>query len=42
MAEPADGRTWYQVRGLTPSATAPEIRAAYLRLARNLHPDRHA
>src|SRR4051812_29143501 len=28
--------------GLTESATAPEIRTAYLRLARNLHPDRHA
>jgi curved DNA-binding protein CbpA len=28
--------------GLSPSATASEIRATYLRLARNLHPDRHA
>ena len=42
MTAPADGRSWYQVMGLAPSATAPEIRAAYLRLARNLHPDRHA
>jgi curved DNA-binding protein CbpA len=41
VSEPADERTWYQVMGLAPSASAPEIRAAYLRLARNLHPDRH-
>jgi curved DNA-binding protein CbpA len=42
VTAPTDGRTWYQVMGLTASATAPEIRSAYLRLARNLHPDRHA
>jgi curved DNA-binding protein CbpA len=41
MTGPADGRTWYQVMGLPPTASGPEIRAAYLRLARNLHPDRH-
>jgi curved DNA-binding protein CbpA len=42
VAAPVDGRTWYQVMGLGASASASEIRSAYLQLARNLHPDRHA
>jgi len=42
VTTPADGRTWYQVMGLTSSATPAEIRSTYLQLARNLHPDRHA
>jgi hypothetical protein len=33
------GRTHYDVLGVRPEATATEIRAAYLRLARAHHPD---
>jgi len=36
-----DGRTWYVVMGVEPGAPQAEVRAAYLRLARSLHPDRH-
>ena len=32
--------THYETLGVTPSATAKEIRKAYLRRARALHPDR--
>lgn len=34
--------THYEVLGVGPSATAHEVRQAYLRLARDHHPDRHA
>jgi len=34
--------THYEVLGVSPSATATELRQAYLRLARAHHPDRHA
>jgi len=37
-----DGRSWYQVMGVEDHAPVGEVRAAYLRLARALHPDRHA
>ena len=36
--QPADH---YATLGLSPSATAEEVRAAYYRLARAWHPDRH-
>jgi len=32
----------YLVLGVAPEATAAEVRAAYLELARSAHPDRHA
>jgi curved DNA-binding protein CbpA len=34
--------THYDVLGVDPSATAPEIRKAYLQLARDHHPDFHS
>lgn len=34
-------RSFYDVLGVDPSATAPEIRQAYRRLAQRWHPDRH-
>jgi curved DNA-binding protein CbpA len=34
-------RTLYQAMGVSPSADAAELREAYLRLARTLHPDRY-
>jgi hypothetical protein len=34
-------QNFYDILGLTPQATQPEIRAAYLRLARENHPDLH-
>ena len=40
MSEPDDGRTHYVVLGVRSTAGREEIRAAYLRLARSLHPDR--
>ena len=40
MSEPGDGRTHYVVLGVRPTSGREEIRAAYLRLARSLHPDR--
>lgn len=33
-------RTYYQVLGVTPSATFEQIHAAYLTLAKQLHPDK--
>lgn len=42
MGGTTDGRNWYQVMGLDDHAPAAEVRSAYLRLARSLHPDRHA
>jgi hypothetical protein len=35
-------RTLYQTMGVSPGAPSSEIREAYLRLARTLHPDRYA
>jgi curved DNA-binding protein CbpA len=35
-------RTLYQTMGVSPAAPSSEIREAYLRLARTLHPDRYA
>ncbi|KAK0547279.1 hypothetical protein OC846_004925 [Tilletia horrida] len=35
-----DSQTAYQILGLTPAATLAEIRAAYLTLARQYHPDK--
>jgi curved DNA-binding protein CbpA len=35
-------RTLYQAMGVSPGAPSSEIREAYLRLARTLHPDRYA
>jgi DnaJ-domain-containing protein 1 len=37
----AGGTTHYDTLGLTPAATAGEVREAYLALARRHHPDRH-
>lgn len=34
--------THYEVLGVAPTASAAEVRRAYLRLARDHHPDRHA
>lgn len=34
-------QNYYEILGLTASATQAEIRAAYLQLARSLHPDLH-
>jgi curved DNA-binding protein CbpA len=34
-------KNYYEILGLTKSANAAEIRSAYLRLAREFHPDLH-
>ena len=36
-----DGRTYYDVLGVPPTASAKEIRDAYRRLARQYHPDKN-
>ena len=35
------GKSPYEVLGLAPSATDDQIRAAYVALARQFHPDQH-
>jgi len=42
VAGPPDDRSWYQVMGLSRGASQTEVRDAYKRLARTLHPDRYA
>lgn len=39
LALPAPGKSWHDVLGVSPTATADEIEAAYRRLARERHPD---
>ena len=39
MGGTPEGRSWYQLLGVEDFAAADEIRSAYLRLARSLHPD---
>lgn len=41
MSEGETDGTWYEVLGVTPDAEHTTVRRAYLRLARELHPDFH-
>jgi hypothetical protein len=41
MAEHSDFKNYYRIVGVSPSASAEEVKRAYRRLAKELHPDRH-
>lgn len=42
LAEEVECRRWYRILELEPGASVAEVKAAYRRMLRKYHPDRHA